>query len=263
MFKFVYRALYKLGKRGLSLYEKYLLNEVKSKSMPRHIGIILDGNRRYAKKVGLNPWDGHEKGAEKLTEFLKWCLELNIKNVTVFAFSTHNLKRDPEEVDKLMKLFKKKFEELATHEEIHKNKVRVRVWGRKEILPLEVREAIEKAEKETCKYGKLNLNVCIGYDGRQEMVDAIKKISRRVLNSEIKLENINEKLVAEHLYSKDLPDPDLIIRTSGEERLSGFLLWQSAYSELYFCDTYWPEYRKVDFLRAIRSYQTRERRFGR
>ncbi len=258
--KFIYKISYLLGK---PVYEKYLFNEVKSNDLPRHVGIILDGNRRYAMERKMDPRWGHEEGAKKLEEVLEWCLSLGIRYVTVYAFSTENICRSQEEVNHLFKLIERKLREVSNNERIHKNKVKIKILGCKEKMPEKLRGAAEKAEKATEKYSNYILNVCILYGGRQEIVDAVKEIARKVEKGCIKPEEINEKLIERHLYTKGLPDPDLIIRTSGEERLSGFLIWQSAYSELYFCETYFPAFRKIDFLRAIRSYQERSRRFGR
>ena len=161
-----------------------------------------------------------------------------------------------------MNLFVKNFKRLVTHEKIHKNEVKVKVVGRTELLPKNVKEAIEDAEEATKQYDKRLFNIAIGYDGRLEIIDSFKKIIQDVQDGKITIDDVNEELVSKNLYTGGLDDPNLIIRTSGEERLSGFLLWQSSYSELYFCETLWPELRKVDFIRAIRSYQARERRFG-
>lgn len=161
-----------------------------------------------------------------------------------------------------MKLFVKNFKRIVNHSKIHNNEVRVKVVGKLDLLPDSVREAIEEAEKATEHYDKRLFNIAIGYDGRLEIVDSIKKIVQDVKDGKLDVEDINEDVVSKNLYTEGLDDPNLIIRTSGEERLSGFLLWQSSYSELYFCESLWPELRKVDFLRAIRSYQQRERRFG-
>jgi len=161
-----------------------------------------------------------------------------------------------------MKLFIKNFKRLVDHEKIHRNEVKVKVVGRTELIPESVREAIQEAEDATAHYNKRLFNIAIGYDGRLEIIDSFKKIIEQVQAGEITIDDVDEDLVSANLYTEGLADPNLIIRTSGEERLSGFLLWQSSYSELYFCETLWPELRKVDFIRAIRSYQERERRFG-
>ena len=187
---------------------------------------------------------------------------MGIEIVTAYAFSTENFNRAPKEVEGLMKLFQREFEGIAKNPKIHKNEVRIKAVGNLNLLPENVREAIRIAEEATSSYDKRIVNIAIGYDGRMEIIDAIKKISKEVKDGKLDCEDIDEDLVNRNLYTAGLEDPNLIIRTSGEERLSGFLLWQSSYSELYFCDSLWPELRKVDFLRALRSYQERERRFG-
>ena len=161
-----------------------------------------------------------------------------------------------------MYLFVKNFKRIVNHEKIHRNKVRVKVVGRLELLPDDVREAIQEAEDATKDYHDRLFNLAIGYDGRLEIVDAVKKIYKKIEAGELSIDDVDEKLINDNLYTEGLADPNLIIRTSGEERLSGFLLWQSSYSELYFCDSLWPELRKIDYLRAIRDYQARDRRFG-
>ncbi len=260
LLSFIYRVSYTFGK---PIYERYLISEVRNNNLPNHIGIILDGNRRYAESRKREPWWGHEQGAKKLEEVLRWCLDLGIKYVTVYAFSSENLRRSKREVLKLFELFKRKLLEAADAEIIHKYRVRIRVLGRIGLLPPDLQEAIHYAQERTKNYRDHTLAVCLLYGGRQEIVDAVRQIAREVLEGKIKVEEIDEKTVESYLYTDGLPDPDLIIRTSGEERLSNFLLWQSAYSELYFSDVLFPEFRKIDLLRAIRSYQNRKRRFGR
>ena len=230
--------------------------------MPQHIGMIIDGNRRFAKEKGLNAWDGHKIGAQKINDVLDWCWEAGIKVVTIYSFSTENFDRPEKEVKEIMKIAKAKFEEILEDMRIHQHKVRVKAIGRLHLLPDSVKEAIQKAEESTEDYDQHFLNVAIGYGGRAEIVDAFKKIAKEVLSGQMTPEEINEGVIATNLYTAGLPDPDLIIRTSGEERLSGFLLWQAAYSELFFCDVYWPDFRKIDLLRAIRTFQRRARRFG-
>ena len=195
-------------------------------------------------------------------KFDQQILIYRIHYTTNYAFSTENFNRPKDEVEGLMKLFVFNFKRLVDHEKIHKNEVRVKVVGRTELLPDEVKEAIKEAEEATKHYNKRFFNLAIGYDGRLEIIDTIKKIINDVEDGKITADDVDEELVSKNLYTEGIDDPNLIIRTSGEERLSGFLLWQSSYSELYFCETLWPELRKVDFLRAIRSYQARERRFG-
>ena len=244
-------------------YEWYISRNLKPENMPKHIAIIMDGNRRYSKLMGnMLAIEGHKRGVSTLEKVLDWSIELGIEIVTAYAFSTENFNRPPKEVKDLMKLFQKNFEGIANNPKIHKNKVRVKAVGNLDLLPQNVREAIKIAEDSTAAYDKRLVNIAIGYDGRMEIIDAIKKISKEVKEGKLDSDKIDEKMVSENLYTAGLDDPNLIIRTSGEERLSGFLLWQSSYSELYFCDSLWPELRKVDFLRALRSYQERERRFG-
>jgi len=245
------------------VYEWYISRNLNSENMPRHIAIIMDGNRRYSKIMGnMEAIEGHRRGVSTLEKVLDWSIEMGIEIVTAYAFSTENFKRPPKEVEGLMKLFQKEFEGIAKNPKIHKNEVRIKAVGNLELLPENVREAIRIAEESTASYNKRLVNIAIGYDGRMEIIDAIKKISKDVKEGKLDLHEINEDCVDKNLYTAGLEDPNLIIRTSGEERLSGFLLWQSSYSELYFCDSLWPELRKVDFLRALRSYQERERRFG-
>jgi len=245
------------------LYDWYISRDLDPNKMPKHVAIIMDGNRRYAKLQGnVNVLKGHELGVDTLENVLDWSIELGIEIITAYAFSTENFNRPKKEVEGLMKLFVINFKRLVDHEKIHKNEVRVKVVGRTELLPDEVKEAIHDAEEATKNYNKRVFNLAIGYDGRLEIIDSFKKIINEVQEGKITVDDVNEELVSKNLYTEGLDDPNLIIRTSGEERLSGFLLWQSSYSELYFCETLWPELRKVDFLRAIRSYQARERRFG-
>ena len=245
------------------LYEWYISRDLKPEKMPKHVAIIMDGNRRYSKLQGnMDVIKGHEIGVDTLEKVLDWSIELGIEIITVYAFSTENFNRPQHEVEGLMKLFVKNFKRLVDHEKIHKNEVKVKVVGRTELIPESVREAIKEAEDATAQYDKRLFNIAIGYDGRLEIIDSFKKIIEQVQAGEITIDDVDEELVSKNLYTGGLDDPNLIIRTSGEERLSGFLLWQSSYSELYFCETLWPELRKVDFIRAIRSYQERERRFG-
>lgn len=249
------------------LYERRLWAEIKGgieKGVhPRHVALIMDGNRRYAQAMNLPSHFGHYFGREKLKEILKWFYDLQIEYVTLYAFSTENFNRDDHEVEELMRLFKSSFQEVVEHPEIKKRNVKIKVIGRTHLLPAEVQEAIKKAEESTRSQEKgPTLIIAVGYGGRSEMIDAIKSIAKKVERKEIKAEEINEVIVERHLYTNGIPDPDLIIRTSGEERLSGFLTWQSAYSELYFADVYFPGFRKIDLWRAIRTYQHRKRRFG-
>jgi short-chain Z-isoprenyl diphosphate synthase len=249
------------------IYQNKLLSEVKNIPPPRHIGLILDGNRRFAIEKKLKTiTEGHRRGADKLDEVLSWCEELKIRTITIWVFSTENLSRSPEEVRELLQVIEWKIQELAHNPLTHKRRMKIKAIGKMELLPETTRRVIEEAEKATENYDNLSLNIALGYGGRQEIADAFKDLVRKRLSRGESLEDIIGQLtpdeIGRHLYTLDLPDPDLIIRTSGEIRLSGFLLWQSAYSEFHFCDVYWPAFRKIDFLRAIRSFQQRERRFG-
>lgn len=244
-------------------YEDRLLRRVKGGDhLPEHIGIILDGNRRFARQKNLSEEGGHVLGAEKLERVLEWAQEVGIRHMTVYAFSKENFQRSSEEVKALMNLFKTKFGEIVDDERVHEDGVRVRAIGDLDSLPEGVRSAVRRAEESTKNYDNFSLNVAIGYGGRAELADAVKDIGREIEEGNLKPEEVDEKLISENLYTADLPDPDLVIRTSGEERLSGFLIWQSAYSELYFCEANWPNFDKINFLRAIYNYQGRERRFG-
>jgi tritrans,polycis-undecaprenyl-diphosphate synthase [geranylgeranyl-diphosphate specific] len=245
------------------LYDWYISRDLDPNKMPKHVAIIMDGNRRFAKLQGnIDVIKGHELGVDTLENVLDWSIELGIEIITVYAFSTENFNRPQNEVEGLMRLFVINFKRLVDHEKIHKNEVKVKVVGKTELIPESVREAIKEAEDATAHYNKRLFNIAIGYDGRLEIIDSFKKIIEQVQAGKITIDDVDEDLVSQNLYTGGLADPNLIIRTSGEERLSGFLLWQSSYSELYFCETLWPELRKVDFIRAIRSYQERERRFG-
>jgi len=246
------------------LYEKWLWHQIKDAEKPEHIAIILDGNRRWAINHSLNPTVGHYYGADKTEELLRWCLELGVKTMTLYAFSTENFRRPKEEVDELMQLFHKKLEEVSKNDDIHKHKVRIKAIGRLNLLPKNIQKMVREVEEATKDYDKHFLNIAMAYGGRAEIVDAARKIAREVKDNKISPEEVDENLFEKHLYTAHLPkqDPDLIIRTSGEERLSGFLLYQSAYSELCFLDIYWPEFRRIDLLRAIRTFQRRKRRFG-
>lgn len=230
--------------------------------VPKHIAIIMDGNRRFARELGIEPTKGHLRGKDKLEEVTDWCLEVDVKILTVFAFSTENLKRKSEEIDWLMKLFADNFRRAGDDERAHKYGIKVRAIGQRSLLPKEVQDAIAYAEEKTKDYDNYLFNIAVAYGSREEMLQAIRNIAEDVKNGKLDSEKINEKVFSTYLYTGDLPDPDLVLRTSGEERVSNFLLWQLAYSELYFADIYWPGFRKVDFLRAIRSYQKRQRRYG-
>ncbi len=243
-----------------TVYKRYLWRQISSFIKPTHVGIILDGNRRYSRAHGLEVWAGHEHGAHKVEEVLGYCWELGIRMLTLYVFSIENFSRSEEEVSHIMDLARDKFTELLTNPLIYKYKVHIQAIGRKEMLPANVVEAIEKVEEATKEFTNYYLNIAIAYGGRAEIIDAVRAILQ---DKSITPEAITEEFFEKYLYTKGLPNPDLIIRTSGEVRISGFLLWQSAYSELYFCDLYWPEIRKIDLWRAVRDYQRRHRRFGR
>ena len=245
-------------------YEKWLWIQVKNGEKVEHIAIILDGNRRWASEKELNPWLGHKKGAETVEQLLDWCEKLGVKFVTLYTFSTENFRRSPEEVEEIMRIAEVEFRKLLTDERIHRNKVHVKVIGRVNLLPESLQQLIADVEKATAHYDNQFLNFAFAYGGRAEIVDATKTIAEKVKNGELDLDDVDESTFEQYLYTSHMPkqDPDLIIRTSGEERLSGFLLWQSAYSELCFLDVYWPDFRLIDLLRAIRTFQKRKRRYG-
>ncbi len=242
------------------IYEIKLLRDVKSRPLPNHIAIIMDGNRRFARRRGLPPYLGHMFGSDKAEEVLEWCLELGIRNLTIYAFSTENFKRSRVEKENLFRLMESRLKKLARDKRIHENRVRVRVIGKRELLPKYVVDAIKTVERATRNYRDYRLNIAIAYGGRQEITDAIREILRKVRNDEIDVDEIDHRTIEEHLYSNDCDyfNVDLLIRTGGEQRLSNFLPWQSANSVAYFCDVYWPEFRKIDLLRAIRTWQIRK-----
>ncbi len=242
--------------------ERQLLQKIVADPVPRHLAIIMDGNRRFALSHGLLITQGHEQGRDKAEELLNWCLETGIRILTIYALSTENLGRPKEEVDRLMELFEKAFRDVAKDERVHRHHIRVRAFGNREVLPAEVRAAIDAAEKATATYDRYFYNVAIAYGGREEILGAIRRLAAEVKAGRLQPEAIDERMVSSQLYTADLPDPDLIFRTSGEERISNFLLWQAAYAELYFADVLWPGLTKLDFLKAIRAFQERRRRFG-
>ena len=235
--------------------------------MPRHVGIILDGNRRYGERQRLaEPHEIYRVGAEKLDDVLEWCIELGIPAVTVWVLSTDNERRPPREVSGILTAVENKLRALLRSQLVHRHRIRVRAVGRLANLPPTLLEAIRATEEATASFSELNVTIAIAYGGREEIIDAVRTLlsecARDGKTLEQSIETISPEAIRRHIYCADLPDPDLIIRTSGEVRLSGFLLWQSAYSEFYFSDVYWPAFRKIDFLRAIRDFQQRKRRFG-
>jgi len=244
------------------LYQPLLWSQIKNGPRPHHIGLIVDGNRRFARVKGLASNEGHNAGSQKLEDFLRWCWRLDIKIVTLYGFSTENHKRAEDEVDYLMDLILRKLKQYQVDPVIRQERVKIKVIGQRDNLSEEMIREIEKTEALTKDHDRFQLNIAVSYGGRAEIVDAVKSIAEQIQKKQLTPEDIDEEMFAHHLYTDGIPDPDLIIRTSGEERLSGFLLWQSAYSELYFTEVYWPAFRMIDFWRAIRVYQQRERRFG-
>lgn len=231
--------------------------------MPGHVGVILDGNRRWAREMGYaDTAEGHRRGAAKIDELLHWCADLSIPVVTLWLLSTENLARDPQEVGALLEVIEDTVERLAQH-----TTWRIQALGALEMLPEPTRKRLESESAQTSGRDGPLLNVAVGYGGRQEIADATKRLletyAAEGVDTAEAARRITPDEIARHLYTAGLPDPELIIRTSGEVRMSGFLLWQSAHSEFYFCDPYWPDFRRIDFLRAVRAYQQRHRRFGR
>lgn len=242
---------------------KRLETRIKNEKLPDHISIIMDGNRRFAWSQSLEREIGHLRGKEKLKEVMKWILNLKIKYLTVYALSTENINaRESEELDSLYDLYEIGLNEIAEDPLIHSNNVKVQAVGRIEGLPERVKIAIKNAEKKTSSYSDYIFTVCLAYGGREEIVDAVKEIAGDHADGKIELENINSMEISKRLYSADIPDPDLVIRTSGEERISNFLLWQIAYSELYFTDVHWPSFSRNNLYEAIESYQYRRRKYG-
>jgi short-chain Z-isoprenyl diphosphate synthase len=250
------------------MYERWLNAQSTDWRMPKHIGIIMDGNRRFARMLGASDMSfGHKLGADKLREMLDWCFEHQIPVVTVWGFSLDNFNRDSDEVRSLLELFELKTREMIDSPDLHDNQVRVRFIGRRDLLPQSLQDTIAAVEHATGHYQRFVLNIALAYGGREELADAFREYMVQQLRTGKDLEQavtgFSHKALERFLYTSGLPEPDLIIRTSGEVRMSGFLMWQSAYSEYYFCDTNWPAFRKIDFLRALRSYDDRQRRFGR
>ena len=246
------------------IYERILWNQIRDGVKPEHIGIILDGNRRWASQHAKPPWAGHSFGADKVEDLLTWCIDLDIKAITLYTLSMENFQRLPQEVEELMRLLEDRLQRLLTDDRIHANQVQVKIIGRTHLLPPRIQEAIQAVEATTAAYDGHYLTLAIAYGGRAEIIDALKKISTLIQSGDLAVADISEKVVEDHLYTASLPnsEPDLIIRTSGEERLSGFLMWQSVYSELCFIDVFWPDFRRIDLWRAIRTFQQRTRRYG-
>ncbi len=248
-----------------SIYEQWLERTVRAGEMPQHLAVILDGNRRWARRHGLSTSQAYRHGADKVEELLRWCLDLGIRIVTLYVLSVENVLRRPrEELEEIYAVLLERAERFLKEELVWREKVRFKIIGRIDYLPQEVASSLLKLEKETVNHDRFHLNIAVAYGGRMEIVDAFRKILRQAQRGAIAPEMIDEKIIESNLYTNGLPkpDPDLVIRTSGEERISNFLLWQIAYSELVFLDVFWPSFRRIDLLRAIRTYQQRVRRYG-
>jgi undecaprenyl diphosphate synthase len=228
--------------------------------VPRHVAIIMDGNGRWAKQRGLSRLKGHEEGAESVRAIIHACKEFGVKYLTLYAFSVENWIRPRTEISGLMRLLAK-FLKTQEHE-LHENKVRLRTIGRMEDLPQQIQDELERVKKATRHYEEGQLILALSYGSRAEITNAVRQIAKRVKAGEIEPKNIDEAMVSANLYAPDVPDPDLLIRTSGEMRISNFLLWQISYSELYVTDVYWPDFREKEFARAMAEYGKRQRRFG-
>ena len=246
------------------LYERKLESQIKQDRLPEHVAIILDGNRRWAKYHFLANKGAHTIGADKAEQLLTWIYDLRIKITTLYVLSIENLERDKKELNDIFELLGIKLEKLYNDSRIHERQMKIKAIGNIDALPESLKEILFKLEKETDHYDLTFLNIAIAYGGQQELVEAIRKIAYDVEKKELQISDINEQSIDSYLYTSHLPqpEPDLILRTSGEKRLSGFLLWQSAYSELVFMDVFWPEFRKIDLMRAIRTFQRRLRRYG-
>ncbi|WP_043348672.1 isoprenyl transferase [Beutenbergia cavernae] len=253
-----------MSRRSLvyGLYERRLEAALPREAVPHHVGIILDGNRRWARAGGNRAAHGHRRGADKIADVLGWSEDIGVQIVTLWMLSTDNLARDPEEVGELLGIIEDAVAELATS-----RRWRIRVVGALDLLPESTADRLRAAQELTSDVEGMGVNVAIGYGGRREIADAVRGLLKEHALAGTSIDELAQTLtvehIAEHLYTKGQPDPDLVIRTSGEQRLGGFLLWQSVHSEFYFCEAYWPDFRRVDFLRAVRSYAMRERRMGR
>jgi len=255
-----------MGLRDLvyEVYERRLagrLEQIDRSRLPRHVGVILDGNRRWAKGVGKSTAGGHQAGADKIVEFLGWCEESHVEVVTLWLLSTDNLQRPEAELQPLLAIIEETVRDLA-----ERRRWRIHPVGALDLLAEPTATALKAAEETTSDLSGMTVNVAVGYGGRREIADAVRALLQEHAGQGTSLDDLAAVLdvdhIAAHLYTKGQPDPDLVIRTSGEQRLSGFLLWQSANSEFYFCEAYWPDFRRIDFLRAVRSYADRHRRFG-
>jgi short-chain Z-isoprenyl diphosphate synthase len=253
-----------MGLRGLMyrLYERRLESALSPQAIPRHVGVMCDGNRRWARSAGLTDVSsGHQAGADKIFELLEWCQDSGVEVVTLWLLSSDNLTSRPAaELEQLLRIIEETVQELVAQN------WHVKPVGALDLLPADTTRVLKDAAEATAGRPGLLVNVAVGYGGRREIADAVRSLLQDHATRGTTIEELAEILdvehIAEHLYTAGLPDPDLVIRTSGEQRLGGFLLWQSAHSEFYFCDAYWPAFRRVDFLRALRSYAARHRRFG-
>lgn len=245
-----------------SLYEKRLAASLPRDRVPRHVGVILDGNRRWARSIGESTRHGHQAGADKIADLLGWSEDVGVEVVTLWMLSTDNLNRPAEELDPLLDIIEHAVRDLAAS-----GRWRLQAVGSLDLLRPSTAAALRAAETATASIHGLHVNVAVGYGGRHEIADAVRSFLREHAQAGTSVDELAEQFdvehIAERLYTKGQPDPDLVIRTSGEQRLGGFLLWQSVHSEFYFCEAYWPDFRRVDFLRAVRSYAARERRLGR
>ncbi len=252
-----------MGLRALvyGLYERRLAASLTPESIPRHVGVLVDGNRRWARAYGTDTSAGHRAGAANVLEFLGWCEEVGVERVTLWLLSTDNLSRPSGELSALLEIIEDLVGRIAAT-----GRWRVHPVGSLDLLPAHLAHVLKEHEDATRDVSGLHVNVAVGYGGRREIADAVRSLLHQHAAEGTSIEQVAEFLdvehIAAHLYTRGQPDPDLVIRTSGEQRLSGFLLWQSAHSEFYFCEALWPDFRKVDFLRALRSYALRERRFG-
>lgn len=244
-----------------SAYSGRLRRRLDRDRAPRHVGVILDGNRRWATHQGSSSETGHRAGAARIAEFLGWCEDAGVQVVTLWLLSTDNLQRNPAELAPLLGIIDDTVHDLAD-----RGRWRIHPVGALDLLPQDFAASLKAVDEQTADSPGLTVNVAVGYGGRRELVDAVRSLLQEAHEKGTSVEDLAQVLdvehIADHLYTKGQPDPDLVIRTSGEQRLSGFLLWQSAHSEFYFCEALWPDFREVDFLRALRAYSQRQRRFG-
>ncbi len=262
----ILKLLYLTSRQNLiyKIYEKHLTSQINQFPFPQHIGIILDGNRRWSKIMDIDRAKGHQMGADIAEDLLNWIYDLGIKITTVYVLSNENLNREADELENIYSLLEDKLIGLYNDKRIHDKQIRVKSIGEFNILPERLQDILRKLETRTEMYDNMYLNIAIAYGGQKELIDAIRKIAILVKENKIKIDDIEERVIEANLYTSHLPqaEPDLILRTSGEKRIEWFLLWQSAYSELIFVDIFWPEFRKIDLMRAIRTFQMRARRYG-